>query len=268
MFRPLLLAAVLPLCALAAPQRFQADVSGHLQIEPDGRVAEVVLSERVEPALAAVFIAAMKQWRFEPVPVEGVPARVLANMELGLSIEMDGREFVKASIDRVDFIDPPPTAEEAASLLSVARMDPPRYPEGVALAGIGGRLDLLVETDADGRVQRAGLASAMLFARARGANERVAQQYLRQMEDVSIRAAKRWVLPQCRQTRCTAPVQFFPPGMEPTLVWRPVVPVAVEAQSWMLDTGNTLALTASGEPLCERFKPLHALEGPVSTHHL
>lgn len=69
-------------------------------------------------------------------------------------------------------------------------MRPPRYPTEAAMAGLGARVVLVLKLDRAGKAVQQHVEQTSLSARA--ANEKVAEDWRRRFEQVSIAAAKHW----------------------------------------------------------------------------
>ena len=242
--------------------RLEAEAFGTLTIEPDGRVSDVTLPKALDAALVEAFAGAIRGWRFEPIVIDGKAVRALGHMELRLAVEFQEKRLVGASIDRVVFTDPPAAAVPVPADASVFSLRPPRYPEGLAIRGVGGEVMLMVETDGEGRVERAAPVSGLLYASVERRDESEAASAFKELARASVRAASTWRIAGCVATQCTVPVRFFPPGLPPEAFWRPAHRVPVVAEPWT-QGGSTLALGVGGSAPSPRFKPTTATSGSV-----
>lgn len=240
-------------------RRFVAEGDGTLTIEPDGTVSAATLPDQLDPALREAYVRAIRRWTFEPILVDGQPVRALGHMRLAFSIELKGRAFQSASIERVTFIDP---SGEATSVLGPgAKMHPPRYPMELARQGIGGEVLMAVQTDANGRIVRAATQSGRLYADVRPRDEARAQRAFGQLARASVEAARNWELPGCRSSICTVPVRYtvMRDQQRPTFWW-PAHTVAITPEPWMLG-GSVVALGANGSASSLRFRPTSKVDG-------
>lgn len=238
-------------------ERLEAEAHGTLTIEPDGRVSEVTLPEALEPPLRGLYENAIKGWTFEPVEVDGRIVRAVGHMSLDLYIEFRGDDLVAAGIERVQFVDPPATREGPKP--EGLSMRAPRYPQSLAQRGIGGRVLLQIETDADGRVQRVATREGEIFARAEGAKPGDVERAFAELAEASERAAQRWVLPNC-PTSCIVPITYTFGRTRTPAFWQPVIEVAHVPAPWVLAADAPVALSASGSAPSERFRPTMPIE--------
>ncbi|MCZ8115786.1 energy transducer TonB [Silanimonas sp.] len=242
--------------------RLEAEARGTLTIEPDGRVSDVTLPEALDPALAEAFGGAIRRWRFEPIVLDGRAVRAQGHMELRLSVEFQDQRLVGAGIERVVFTDPPVAGVPVPVDAEGFNLRPPRYPEDLAIRGVGGEVMLMVETDGDGRVERVAAVSGQLYASVDRRGESEARSAFKELARESVRAASTWRIDGCRASRCSVPVHFFPPGLSPNAFWRPAYRVPVVPEPWTQGDGD-IALGVGGTAPSARFKPTTPVDGPV-----
>lgn len=238
-------------------ERLEAQAQGTLTIEPDGRVSAVELPEALKPPLRELFEGAIRAWTFQPVEVDGRIVRAVGHMSLDLYIQIRGDDLLSAGIERVQFVDPPVSGE--APRPEGLSMRPPRYPQSLATRGIGGRVLLQLETDAEGRVQRVATREGALFARLEGAKPGDVERAFAELAEASERAAQRWVLPNC-PTSCLVPVTFTFSRTRTPAFWQPVIEVAHVPAPWVLDGGVPVVLSAGGSAPSARFRPLSPVD--------
>jgi hypothetical protein len=254
--------ALVPVFSLAAPQRFEASTFGSLTVEPDGRVSEVTLDARLKPPFRSAFEDAIRRWQFQPIVQDGHPIRAVGHMSLTLFLETDrSADSVRAGFERVDFVDAPEDQRMSRAEMHEQglRLRPPQYPVGVAMAGVGGELMMLVEVDEQGEVLRAEPQSASLFVSSDSRPSAVEDAY-EQLAKATRRAAMRWKLPNLEERTALVPVVFSAPGQTSDF-WRPIYDVAIVPQPWMLTAGEACQLTASGERESERLRLVQPVEG-------
>jgi hypothetical protein len=245
----------------APVRRFVAEGNGTLTIEPDGSVSATTLPDELEPALRDAYARAVRGWVFAPIVIDGKPVRALGHMTLSFAIELKGREFHRASIERVIFTDPPAPDTAPLAVVPSARMRPPSYPMDLARDGIGGEVLLAVETDAEGAVLRAAPQTGRLYAEVRARDEARAQRAFGRLARASVQAARQWALPGCRSSVCTVPVRFTVQQSpnRPTF-WHLAHDVPIEPETWMLGTG-VIALGANGTGPSARFQLKSTIDG-------
>lgn len=239
-------------------ERLEAEAHGTLTIEADGRVSAVELPEALKPPLRGLYEDAIKGWTFHPIEVDGRIVRAVGHMSLGLYIEFRGEDLVAAGIERVQFVDPPADSESSKPPGQSIRH--PRYPQSLAARGIGGRVMLQVETDAEGRVQRVATREGALFARIEGAKPGDVERAFAKLAEASESAARRWVLPNCGG-RCVLPVVFTFGRTRTPAFWQPVIDVAHVPPPWVLEGDAPIALASDGGAPSARFRPLAPIEG-------
>jgi transposase len=243
-------------------RRFVAEGDGTLIIEPDGTVGETTLPDELDPALRDAYARAIRRWTFEPIVVDGRAVRGRAHMSVAFAIELKGREFHRASIERVIFNDPPSKEGVASSILGPnARVHPPKYPMDLARQGIGGEVVLAVETDAEGKVLRASPQAGRLYATVPARTEARAQRAFNLLARAAMDASRHWDLPGCRSSVCTVPLRFTM-QMDPDrpVFWHPAHDVSVTPETWALQTG-VVALGADGSASSPRFQLKSTIDG-------
>lgn len=149
-FAMLLAALLLPLAAHAGDSgdtqvQFERNVSGQIEIAPDGSVSDYSLdSELGLPEVTAALHEQIGEWRFEPILVDGKPVAAQANMNVQLALVPLDDERMAFRIERVAFGSPGRTA----------RMAPPRYPDSALRERVAGKVTLVLKLDDDGGVER------------------------------------------------------------------------------------------------------------------
>lgn len=155
----LLLMLLLPVSVIAADTKAAKErvevamrLSGTIDIEPDGSVAAVTLSDEDKaPAAVVRFVrASILSWAFEPVISDGrsVAARTPVSLRVVGKPQEDGSLKVAIRDAAFDAYDPESRAQ-------VTRMEigAPRYPDMAFNAGAMGEVFLLLKIGRDGRVQ-------------------------------------------------------------------------------------------------------------------
>ncbi|KAA2283896.1 hypothetical protein [Arenimonas fontis] len=246
-------------------QRFEAQAYGIFTVEPDGRVSEVSLPEALKPPLRGLYENAIRGWTFQPIEIDGQRVRALGHMQLDLYMDVSGTSLVSAGITKVQFIDPPsPSASVPEEGGQSWGMYPPPYPESLLRRGLGGRVEVLVETDESGRVNRAATRGGVLYARAKGIKPGTVRSAFSEFAQASERAAKHWTVSGC-QGRCIVPVTFQVQDRSGGMsFWKPVIDVPFVPQPWVLEGESPTMLSSSGVSYSTRFR----LDGPTEAVEL
>lgn len=262
----LLFALTCSLCLAASPQTpaLISEGSGSLDIDTLGQVEAVNLASGHGEQIDKLIISKMKQWRFEPVRVDGQVRNVRAHMRYLLSARaIEGSDALEVSFADVDFVDPQPQDPPSAKLAHVTK--PPVYPREMITRRLGARVELAVELDADGRVRRAAPIQGWLIGRP--VEDGLRDRYMAQFVKASAKAVETW--------------RFEPPAPDATLVytpfvfaisessaapdssrWQPATPIKFAAEPWMLErAGEGVALAADGSRLRHDLKLLTPLNG-------
>jgi outer membrane biosynthesis protein TonB len=209
---PLCLAALLPVAAIAtaapAPaaiepfatkdlqQALLLSVEGTIVIEADGSVGEYAISTRTTPDIDALLVKSIPRWRFEPVLVDGKPARAKSRMRLSLAAVRQGQNY-RVGIENAVFPGPAADAAEVARASTGSpveafgrRMNPPVYPRDLERAGVSGRVLLGLHFGPDGKMLEVVPVQSMLFNVRRYNNE--ARKAVSLLEQASVDAARLW----------------------------------------------------------------------------
>jgi len=248
-------AFLLPAPVMAA-QTFYVDVRGSLVVEPDGSVGEVDL--QMPGDVEQDYRAWLMKQRFEPVEIDGRIVRAKAFFQLdAVATTIPGTRRVELGVAELTFVDPPKNADGDAASEFFVSMKAPRYPERQAIRNLGAEIVLMLQLDAEGRVIRAGVASATLAAReARSTSQ--ASRDIEAFASQTLRAAKQWILRSDAggdSRTVLLPVRFTPPGIDPD-GWVPAIPMQVQPLSWMSENDRVVSLTASGNKPSSRFRLL------------
>lgn len=235
---------------------FEMTATGTVTIEPDGRVSEATIDMPRETR--RIYLDAIRRWTFEPVIVDGKPARVLARFMLEATARpVEGStDQMRLGIDNVWFLDPPAAQSGGESRSAGNNLRPPRYPRRAAEAGYGGAVDVVVKLDASGRVVEAGVAR-MALAVSSIQRERTAETFARLLAESAVDAAREWAVADPEAIAAGSaiiPVVFSAP-QRPMDGWQPRIPLDVTPLPWMVATdGQAVAFTPGGEAASSRFK--------------
>lgn len=244
---------------------FEMTARGTVTIEPDGRVSAATLDMPRETR--QIYLDAIRRWTFQPVVVDGQPARVLAHFMIEATARpVEGsKDQMQLGFDNVWFLDPP-TAESGGEPRSASSsLTPPRYPQRAAVAGYGGTVDVLVKLDSEGRVFEAGVANLALGVSAIR-QQRAAETFARLLAEAAVGAARSWTVSDPGSIEAGSaiiPVSFHPP-QRPIDGWQPRIPLEVTPLPWMVAvTGQAVAFTPGGEAASSRIKPLNDISGTM-----
>jgi hypothetical protein len=173
-------------------------VDGTLLIDTDGSVREYQLATKLVPSLADSLGKAIRNWRFEPVSVDGAPARQEARMRISLAATPEGENY-QVRVDNVVFrpmastSSTDPDFDPGATVQAVRRkLQPPQYPGGLMRQGIGGRVLVALHFSPEGKMIDVVPAQAMLFD-TRGKDRDLAMA-IRLLEEATVRAARNWTV--------------------------------------------------------------------------
>jgi hypothetical protein len=130
-------------------------VEGEVDIELDGSVSKVVFDreEKLPEGVVKFVRDSARQWKFEPVVVDGKAVQARAPMSVRVVAKKldDGQyriEIRSASFERG-------YDEKSPGSVASIKMDPPRYPENAYRAGASGTVYLILKVGRDGSVQDA-----------------------------------------------------------------------------------------------------------------
>lgn len=162
-------------------------VSGQIDIDPDGSVAGYHLdkADSLPAAVVELLGKNVPNWRFEPVLVDGTPARVRSRLSVRLRARKLDDERYRVEIAGAHF-----GAHDDADMPTSKRLVPPRYPRELALAGISGTVYLLLKVTRDGSVEDVMAEQTNLKTIA---NEHQMERMRERFERVAVDIArKRW----------------------------------------------------------------------------
>lgn len=238
MFRAILAALVLgsagsmsALAGDATPPKvpvheFELNVSGTLDIGPDGLVRSHQLDDKVSPGVRALVSKAIEQWRFEPVLIDGNP--VIARTKLHLSIEAKPvtADSYQLTMQNVWF----------GERMHVAKMAPPSYPQDALLAGLGAEVILYAKVDDNGKVVDAYARQVSLT---HPGKENVEELWRKKFARASVLASKHWKFDPSAPENAkhlgsivAVPVTFLAGDRSSTNGWHAFVPGPINKSPW------------------------------------
>lgn len=181
----IIMIAMAMLLSFAATARDTADtqlertVAGEIEIAADGSVHGYTLDEELTPTLAEALGRSIRQWRFEPITVEGRPVIAVCRMRLDLLLVPVG-ENLGFRVADVNFGAPD----------YKGRVTPPRYPRSALRAGLGAKVLLVLKIDSDGNVEKVHAEQVSLDHRVRSDGR--AENWRERFAEASIEAAREW----------------------------------------------------------------------------
>lgn len=154
-------------------------VDGAIEIDPEGKVHDYAIETRLAPALRDHIDQRVRQWRFEPIMVDGRPVIAKTRMRLNLHAQSTGENYL-LRVDSVHFGEPKAHMRGRRGL---------RYPPNALRERLGAYVMLALRIDAKGNIVDAHPYQTSL---ARMMNEAQAVRWRRVFEDVAVNAAKNW----------------------------------------------------------------------------
>lgn len=182
----------LPASALAGNETWVANTTGYIDIAADGSVAAFQLVESLGSDVDRMIRRQVDTWRFKPVIEDGQAIPIRARVSLELQAVPSG-QLTKISISEAQFFEVRPGSRDKAIASSLAiRMAPPSYPPQAQVAGLMGKVVLVLRISDQGKVVGAEVERLDLLAQS-ALSDRQVREHARQFE-----AAARSVLPQWR----------------------------------------------------------------------
>lgn len=238
-----IVAAVFLLAAGLAPAKddpvLELAAVGMLEVGPDGSVHDYTLESDLDPAVASLVDRTVRSWRFEPVLVDGDPVIAVTRMRLDLEAVPAGESFVLRVAD-VSLGAPDP-----------ADMPLPPFPPSALGERVGAKVTLLVQVDADGRVQQVHVEQVSMTRRMGKRGEFLRQRFA----DVSREAALGWTFGAAElidgervAARYRVPVTFAPGSGSDWAERQDYIPGPYHPAPWAdLEDAATGGLMAEGE---------------------
>lgn len=124
-------------------------VTGTVDIDPAGGVTSYDLeqAEALPKAMLDVVDKLVREWRFEPMLVDGKAVHARSPMQLRLVTKQDGENYL-LRIGGVTFF-----GDKGEGSLSRGKLRPPRYPAEAVYKGVGGTVYLVLRVGRDGSVE-------------------------------------------------------------------------------------------------------------------
>lgn len=123
-------------------------VTGTIDIDTTGQVTayRIEQADALPKAMLDVVDRRVRNWRFEPVIVDGSARPARSPMQLRLVTKQEGEKYL-LRIGGATF------GTQGEESLSRGKLRPPRYPEAAAYGGIGGTVYLVLRVGREGKVE-------------------------------------------------------------------------------------------------------------------
>lgn len=214
---------------------YELQATGTIEIGPDGKVADYHLDKGQPAAIENALGRNIAQWRFEPIVMDGKPVIAKTRMRLSLEALPTPGEDYQLRVSGVSFGEPTRDRHHVA---------PPRYPEGLARAGIGAKAVLVLKLNADGSVQQVHAQQVSLSQNS--GTDSQADRWRDVFAKASVAAARKWKFDISETvagapigTTIKVPVEYFLNGSaartkEPGAnEWRRYIPGPVIRAPWL-----------------------------------
>ncbi|HET8819240.1 MAG TPA: energy transducer TonB [Xanthomonadaceae bacterium] len=231
---------------------------GMLEVGPDGSVLDYALENDLDPAVATLVDRTVRGWRFEPVLVDGTPVIAVTRMRLDLEAVPRGDEYALRVAD-VSLGAPAPSTRQ-----------PPEYPPAALDEHLGAEVSVLVQVDADGKVEDVHVEQVSLSESLGKRTERFRGYFA----DASVEAARTWTFDmgeiidgEPMPARLRVPVSF---GMQRANGWterKAYIPGPYHPSPWVDPdaAADDIGMLAQGDvqPLDSRVKLIDDVIGTM-----
>ncbi len=253
-------------------------VDGKIVIDPQGGLTEYQISTEVPAQLRDGLDKAVRQWKFEPVVVNGKPVRAQAAMRVTLAAYKEGEDY-RVKVDNVTFPGDAKGAVKADAegpvTISRKSMPAPHYP--MQLLSVGGVVLLYLKLTPEGRVEEAVPVQTSLVD-VKG-KDRLLAKAIALFEKSAVQKAKTWRFDvvmnggavEPRDLSVSVPVEYLPYNskrMKPGQ-WRTEVRGPRKEASWLASDVAAQRIgvsdVANGEivPLATSFRLAKDVSGTV-----
>lgn len=239
-------------------------VDAWIAVDQQGQLTELTFVTQLPGNLREILETTVRKWRFQPTGAGGAPQSARDKMRITLAAREVGESY-QVKVDNVTFRTgreaKPSSFENASARITVKSMRAPRYPAGVAIAGVQGVVLLGLQIGGDGRVGNViAVQSSLLDVKGRVS---VLGEALRQFEEAAVKRARMWRFDVVAKTERLAaadmtaivPVVFVFRRNEDVLpgVWRTEVRNRPRELTWIEETSETQKIgvsdVAAGEVL-------------------
>ena len=234
-------------------------VDGQILIDTEGRVESFEVATKLAEPLQAALLKLVKQWRFNPVMVDGVARRAGARMRVVLAAAREGDGY-RVHIDNVVFPydkEFEPSTVVDPEHITGRQLDRPTYPIVLQMHAVEGTVLLAILVSPDGRASEVTALQSMLFD-VRG-NDKAMRKAIALMETSARMTARRWKfnVPPTKQgaplseRTVFVPVEYVMEAEVAPGQWRTVVRVPKRQIQWLPESdparGVGVADITSGE---------------------
>ncbi|MEO5596451.1 MAG: hypothetical protein ABIQ97_04840 [Lysobacteraceae bacterium] len=166
-------------------------VDGDLTIDPNGVPTDYAVKTELPKVLADSLQRQVHAWRFDPILIDGKPAKVKTLMHVTLGATGDG-DAMRVSIEAVTFPQKSGAIPDDSRPVSLTsdKPEPPYYPQDELIAGVEARVAVQLQVGADGKVQQASVAQTGLL-HIKG-DPRQLRGAIADFEHASLKAARSW----------------------------------------------------------------------------
>jgi hypothetical protein len=154
---------------------------GEVQIAADGHVSDYRPQSQLAPMVASLVDRSVRNWRFEPIIVDGSPVVAKTSIRLQLRAEpVAGRDGYTVRVVNIWF----------GGLTRKGGMKPAHYPKELVIAHVGAKVVMALRVDETGNVLEAQAYQTSLDRN--DISDFDAQRYRHILEQASLEAAKNW----------------------------------------------------------------------------
>lgn len=257
-------------------------VDGQIVIDSQGGLTEYKIKTEMPAQLRQGLDKAVRQWKFEPVIVNGKPVRAQTNMRVTLAAYKEGEDY-RVKVDNVTFPGDAKGAVKAdveadvqgAVTISRKSMPPPGYP--MQLLSVGGVVLLYLKLTPEGKVEDAvPVQTSLLDVKGK---DRLLAKAIALFEKSAVQKAKTWRFDvvmnggtvEPRDLTVSVPVEYLPYDSKRIKLgqWRTEVRGPRKEASWLASDAAAQKIgvsdVANGEivPLATSFKLAEDVSGTV-----
>lgn len=226
-------------------------VDGWIDFSPAGQAVGFQTDANLLPALRENLERTARNWRIEPILIDGTPRQVRAKTRVVLAATRLGDKY-SVKVDNVTFPTEPNVAagpiDGSPAPISGQKLRPPRYPFELMQANVSGRALICIRVGADGSAEEVVAVQTMLFD-VKG-KERNLRKAIELMEKSAVSAAKSWRFNisaergrmSAKERTVRVPVEYFmgrKPVVETSGLWRTVVRVPMRTVGWVPESAES-----------------------------